>query len=94
LEELSSPLLKVDEQFRSGIIYLFGSVLGDQEAISDIDILVVYDSEEGLVEVSSSLMTLALFAPLDIIIMSADEERFLNFVERQRAKPVREVCRC
>lgn len=90
---MSPSLLGVASQFLGGEIYLFGSLVSDRETISDIDVLIVYDSEEGLAEVRSQLKALALCAPLDIIFMSRGEERFLNFIEKQRAKLVDEVCR-
>lgn len=90
---MTPSLLAVAAKFAGGEIYLFGSLLSDRGSISDIDVLIVYDSEEGLAAVKSQLEALALCAPLDLFFMSQGEERFLNFIERERARLVSEVCK-
>jgi predicted nucleotidyltransferase len=83
--EVSAPLLDVARRFKAGRIYLFGSLLTGHATISDVDVLVVYDSEDGIAEVKVHLSKLGLFAPIDVLFMSYSEERYLNFVEEQGA---------
>lgn len=88
---MSDPIFSVATRFKAGRIYLFGSVLTDQPTISDVDVLVVYDSEDAIAEVKAHLSTLELFVPLDVLFMSSSEERHLNFVEEQGAKLAEEI---
>lgn len=80
-------------RFKAGRIYLFGSLLKGHPTISDVDVLVVYDSEDGVSEVKAHLSTLGLFVPIDVLFMSFSEERYLNFVEEQGAVLMEQVFR-
>lgn len=86
--------------FKGGKVYLFGSILQGKPCISDIDILVVYDSEDGLSELKNKFLNLGLNVPIDLIYMTSNEERYLNFVVRENAKQMplsdqyfRSICR-
>ena len=86
--EVYPSVLNAAMAFKSGRIYLFGSILKDKPSISDVDILVVYDSEDGLAELKKNFLFLGLTAPIDAIYMTSSEERYLNFVIGQGARLV------
>lgn len=90
--QISAPLYGLAMSYASGRIYLFGSLLSDSYSISDVDILVVYEMESELVEIKTRLLDLEIQAPLDVICMTSREERYLRFVERQKAVPVDIFC--
>lgn len=74
----------------SGIIrgYLFGSVLKSDIRWADIDILVVCDNKMDVQSVRPSLASVCNRAPIDLLVMSAAEERELNFVIDQGCQPL------
>ncbi|MFZ6640958.1 nucleotidyltransferase domain-containing protein [Undibacterium sp. TC4M20W] len=71
--------------FTGGKIYLFGSILTSKPQVSDVDILVVYESVNGLAELKEHFSSLGLMAPIDVIYMTTNEEIYLDFIRKQNA---------
>lgn len=72
-------------------IYLFGSVLKNKNVINDIDLLILYESEDELLEKKSNLNELSVYYPLDIYYMSLDEELELNFINKVTALQLKNI---
>lgn len=69
-------------------IYLFGSALVNNANVADVDLLVVYQSEEDLPLVKTELSKVAKCFPLDITYMSKSEQLELDFIRTQKAKKI------
>lgn len=72
-------------------VFLFGSILSEQSTISDVDVLVLYESEALLPEVKSRLAALGMSMPIDVMFMTFTEEQYLDFVKQQGAQLVEVV---
>jgi predicted nucleotidyltransferase len=66
-------------------IYAFGSILRKTNNISDVDIVIVYESEADLGNIKRVLESFGRMIPLDVLYMSFEEEIELNFLAQQRA---------
>jgi|SRR5438309_10187290 len=71
------------EQFDS---YMFGSTLGGIG--EDVDILVVGPGGEALSQLKRELKAAGEFLPLHILYMEPSEERYTEFVARQKCVPL------
>ncbi len=78
LHDASAELASVD-------VYLFGSILGHKNHLSDVDLLVVYEIADDLAQVKSVLGGIGRKIPLDIIYMRQEEEQEFDFVRGQGA---------
>ncbi len=72
-------------------IYLFGSILKNKKVINDIDLLILYESQDELLEKKSKLNELSVYYPLDIYYMNLDEEIELDFINRVTAIQLKDI---
>ena len=64
-------ILKVLKSYSySDDIYLFGSILKNKNVIYDIDLLILYESQDELLKKKNDLNQLSVYYPLDIYYMS------------------------
>lgn len=81
------------EKLKEGInIYVFGSSLEDNEP-NDLDLLLVYDSDrieiDKILRIRTYLynkLNKLFMIPIDLSILSIQEEKELNFIECESAK--------
>lgn len=64
--------------------FLFGSALRDAEAAADYDVAIVC-AQESAVSLRKGLEPLCTKLPLHLMILTPNEDRFLNFTAGQRA---------
>ncbi|GJL97961.1 MAG: hypothetical protein DHS20C06_17780 [Hyphobacterium sp.] len=64
--------------------YFFGSALVQKALWSDIDILLLCDNEIAAAAARKSISPLLDEFPIDLIIMTLDEEAELDFVRKER----------
>lgn len=65
-------------------IYIFGSALYSKMP-NDIDILIIYGSEDELLYIKNAFDSLCLLYPLDVYYMTPSEAQELNFIVRTKA---------
>lgn len=70
---------------RKASIHLFGSILRKTNAISDIDIAVVFKPNIDPTSIKKSLEAVGKYFPLDVIYMTDVEEREFEFLTGQQA---------
>ena len=63
--------------------YLFGSALSRTSVWSDIDILIVCELESDGQVIRSALKEIISHYPIDLIIMTHEEEREFKFIESE-----------
>ena len=68
--------------------YIFGSFLDSSEHANDIDILIIYKSNFSPKIVRNYLAEFFNYYPLDLLFMTVDEEKELNFIYGVKAKPL------
>jgi predicted nucleotidyltransferase len=74
---------------RTGVnIYLFGSILKNNLCPSDVDLLVVYDSQEDLRKIKDVLIPLEDDYPIDLLFASTEEEQELQLIKVMGAQPI------
>jgi predicted nucleotidyltransferase len=66
--------------------FLFGSTLGQKVAWSDIDVLLVCACEDDGSLARTALAELCEQFPIDLTIMTAEEEAELDFIRSQRCR--------
>lgn len=69
-------------------IYLFGSTLRAKAVWSDIDILVLYESEEDRITARDSMSHICMHYPIDLILMSFQEEEEFDFIRSEGCKEI------
>lgn len=85
-------LLKILKSYSySDDIYLFGSILKNKNVINDIDLLILYESQDELLEKKNKLNELSVYYPLDIYYMSLDEEIELDFINKVSAVKLKDM---
>ncbi|WP_077730873.1 nucleotidyltransferase domain-containing protein [Methylocaldum sp. 14B] len=72
-------------------VYAFGSVFWKTRAISDIDLLVVYEKGVDLRGIKRQLDAIDRVVPLDVTYMTTAEEKELDFLAEQRAVDIFEA---
>lgn len=82
LIEVKSVLLS--KQLKSEF-FLFGSILNKDALSSDIDLLVIYQSENDPSIIRHELKPLCMNYPFDLTFMTVSEELELNFIMRTKA---------
>lgn len=65
--------------------FLFGSILTGRRPVGDVDLLVIYASDDEPAQVRHHLSVVASEIPLHVIFMTADEEIETHFIEVTRA---------
>ena len=82
LEEIASTASAM-KPFSTVRGYVFGSVLKSNFRWTDVDVLVVCDDIVDVPSVRPALASVCDRAPIDLLVMSAAEEKQLNFVFEQ-----------
>ena len=70
--------------------YLFGSALRSGVAWSDIDILLVCEAEDDGVRARRALAELCMTYPIDLVIMTVEEESGFEFVRSESCRWIAE----
>jgi predicted nucleotidyltransferase len=65
--------------------YLFGSLLRQKSMPSDIDLLIVYQSDHEARGLRIRLGTMCGHLPIDLLLLTEDEESELDFISGQSA---------
>ena len=68
--------------------YIFGSLLQAPEQAADIDILIVYRSDDSAEIVRRELREVTIRFPVHLLFLSECEEAELQFVASQRCAPL------
>jgi len=93
-DNISSLIDQYGELFNSfDNIYLFGSVLNIEEAPNDIDILLIYSKYSDIIInhlniINSAFKNLSEL-PIDLTVLSVEEEKDTNFLKRLNSKYLR-----
>jgi predicted nucleotidyltransferase len=66
--------------------YIFGSATRKDTCAKDVDLLLISDSQVVLREARSKMVHFLNRNPIDLTIMSEDEERELSFIKRVGAQ--------
>lgn len=72
--------------------YLFGSALRANSMWSDIDILVVCERDEDGQLARESLSNLCMLYPIDLIVMTFEEEAEFDFVQSENCRQIAHLC--
>lgn len=81
---LCAEIGRVSRMVRDVEWYIFGSVLREPEKAADIDILIIYRSDESTEMVRNELREAARLFPIHLLFLSEGEEVELQFVDSQR----------
>lgn len=65
--------------------YLFGSFLRNPKLAEDIDLLIVYQDENTTGQIRERLKELSTYFPLDLLLMTEEEEKSFDFIKTQNA---------
>lgn len=87
--EIAAHLLGSCRSLEQYEAYMFGSTLNGVG--EDIDILVVGPGGEALSQLKSELLSAGELLPLHILCMEPSEERYTEFVARERCVPLQEL---
>lgn len=68
--------------------YIFGSYMIAKELAMDVDLLVIYKTIDSAKVVRSSLREISLHVPLDLLLMTEDEEEESHFIAKQSANKI------
>jgi predicted nucleotidyltransferase len=85
IQELRCVAKELSRDFPKTRWYLFGSLLQQKSMPSDIDLLIVYQSDYEARGLRIGLDALCGCLPIDLLLLREDEESELNFVSRQSA---------
>lgn len=91
LNKISNFIIEHIKLFNSfDHIYLFGSILDPSKNSNDIDILLIYSKySDNLINESnliSSTLEMLTKLPIDLTILSVDEEKNTNFIKKLKLK--------
>lgn len=91
--EMLPPLLRTEIFRVSKLVqdtewYLFGSLLRAPQQAIDIDILVLYRSDDAPEIVRSELGEIIRRFPIHLLFLSEHEEAELGFIDSQRCVPI------
>lgn len=85
---LRSEILRVSRLVQDVEWYIFGSLLRAPQHAVDIDILIVYRSDDTAEIIRSELREVALRFPIHLLFLSKCEEAELQFIDSQRCVPI------
>ena len=85
---LRFEILRVNQLMKDVKWYMFGSFLKAPDQANDIDILVVYRSDNTADIVRRELREVATRLPIHLLFLSESEEAELQFVDSQRCVPI------
>ena len=85
---LWAEMLRVRKLVQNVEWYVFGSLLREPQRAADIDILVVYRSDDAADLIRRELRAAAIRFPIHLLFLSECEETELQFVHSQRCVPL------
>jgi len=89
LEEITSKLQNLAQILAKDVPgstwYLFGSITRRDRLPSDVDLLIVYATDADAPILRRGLAKLSRFLPLHVLLLRKDEEKELNFIEKEEA---------
>ena len=85
---LQSEVLRVNKLVEDVKWYIFGSFLQAPDQANDIDILIVYRSDDTADIVRREMREVATRLPIHLLFLSECEEAELRFVDSQRCAPI------
>ena len=80
---IANKLAKCANDFGDVVVLAFGSAQRRECPYSDIDILVMYQTDQELKDIQIELESIHLELPVDVIYMTPCEERELDFIRNQ-----------
>lgn len=87
-----STLVALAEKYSSKLaLYIFGSTSKGVANPNDIDLLVIYESDEDIRNFRLESEQLDLLFPLHLIAMTTAEESHYRFIHRSAARPINAV---
>ncbi len=97
LERIASEAASVARIVPGASWYLFGSATHSPASAEDIDVLILYSGPEDAATIRRCLRKLCLAMPLHLLLLTAEEERELDFIASQsclssRKTIVQSVC--
>lgn len=85
IQDLRCVAKELSRDFPNTRWYLFGSLLRQDSMPSDIDLLIVYQSDYEARGLRLGLSEMCGRLPIDLLLLREDEESELNFVSVQSA---------
>lgn len=85
---LRSEILRVSRLVQDVEWYIFGSLLRVPQQAIDIDILIIYRSDDAAEIIRTELREIAIRFPIHLLLLSECEEAELQFVDSQRCVPI------
>jgi hypothetical protein len=79
---------RISEMISGTTWYLFGSMLTNARHANDIDLLVIHERADDGPTLRAELTTISATIPLDLMIVSEDEEQALNVRGRYRLRQI------
>ena len=86
---LRAEILRVSKLVQDAEWYLFGSLLQAQQQAIDIDILILYRSDDTAEMIRDELREVTLRFPVHLLFLSEHEEAELDFIYSERCVPMR-----
>lgn len=68
--------------------YLFGSCLGPKAFPNDLDLLILYRTDEDARYLRSYFRSTVIPFPVDLLLLTSEEEVEFNFIETQSARRI------
>lgn len=85
---LRTEILRVSKLVQDAEWYLFGSLLHTPHQAIDIDILIIYRSDDTAEMIRGELGEVTLRFPVHLLFLSEHEEDELDFIDSQRCVPI------
>lgn len=79
---INSEIKRISAKYTNYDFYLFGSSTVKGKKCGDIDILIIYETPEHINSVRYDFKNINTFEHFDLMFLSFDEEKELNFVEK------------
>lgn len=85
---LRAEILRVSKLVQDAEWYLFGSLLQTPKQAVDIDILILYRSDDTAEMIRDELREMTLRFPIHLLFLSEHEEAELDFIDSERCVPM------
>ena len=85
---LRTEILRVSKLVQDAEWYLFGSLLRAPQQAIDIDILILYRSDDTAEIIRGELREVTLRFPIHLLFLSECEEAELHFIDSERCAPM------
>lgn len=85
---LYTEILRVSKLVRDTKWYLFGSLLRTPQKAVDIDILVLYRSDDTAKMIRGELRETTLRFPIHLLFLSECDEAELDFIDSEQCVPI------